>query len=1575
MAGKRNTQEVNKKKSIAPFVAIIIFLLFAPTFVNDVNAVSKIPKVRHSVKPLDLSKPPTTEELMSAGQLGGQLFPTSDIEIKDKNIKLLKIKGAKDTERINRNKAINLSFGHAIQEWNKHEYKKAVELFRKHIEEYPDSPWVSEAVLHIGCDARYNGRYSEAEEKFRWIMEKNKDSEHAGAKMLLNKARSRLAILKVLQSNFNEAVEHFRDLKRDSPDWRQRTYASHWIQRLSRYKAEELAMLNCGVQALARVLEKDGKESEARAVMEILPSSLKGHSIKELKSIAEAYGYSLSALRVSVSELSEIPLPAVVQINGRNEGDKGHYWVLEKSGNEGLEFFDQQSGRRFRQSLEEFSREWNGNILVFSDKQTLPGIKLAESEMEQIYGGCCGMERPEEDLGDPGDDKKCYGAPVWSANVVNMNFFVTDTPLWYSNPVGPSVEISLSYNSQSALAQYEPFGNKWQFNYGSYLVVDTGDNVTIFMPDGRRDVYTPNGNGGYDHPYQVFNELTKIAENHFELRLPDDTVYVHNIPAGTGSLQPFLVEIRDAYGQSLTFGYNTNVQFTTITDALGRTTNLTYNPDGLVTQIADPFGRSANFEYDVNHNLTKITDMGGYWSSLSYDGDVYLTSIENEKGRWEFYIEPADGISAGQYPPPGYSMWENYRITITDPIGGKEEYFYDGASTYTWYISPINYIPWESYSINNYESDTPKTKYYFSQTSTGRGNIREIRYPEGGYVLYNYDSNGNRTGIEDSHSHKTRYTYNDLGRITSITDANGITTNMTYDTNDVDLLEIQDGLGTITMTYNGMHDVALITDRLGNKTEFTYNSFGQIESRTDAKDILGLEVVTAYTYYDSSHASKYLFKEIIKDSKTLESFTYDTTGRVKDHTDTTGLTLTYDYNNLDNITKITYPDTKFISYTYSSCCPYLLDSETDRSGRITNYTYDNLKRLIETVNPEGGVTRNEYDPNGNLVKLIDPNSNVTAFVYDLDNRLIKKTYADGKYISFIHDTARLISTRINARGITTSYTYDKNHNLRRISYSDNTPGVTYQYDDYNRVMKRQDGTGIYQFSYDANSQLLSVDGPWVDDTLTYQYDELGRRKSLVPQLGQAVSFIYDNLNRLTDIQTGTNTYSYAYTDANPLIQNLTRPNTSVTSYQYDNLNRLTEISNKDSASAIINQYVYAYDPLKDVRSSETITNGNPITSFQNELITYDYNKVNQLLSSTNPIKAFTYDDDGNMTQGYTPEGYVFTAAYDAENRLKSIEYTDSGAVVHKTEYLYSGDDFLAEKKEYEDAALVDTTRFVRSGFLPVQERDASNSVIREYTWGRNMGGGIGGLINLNQAGQDYSYLYDGKGNVSALIDNLQAVTATYTYDTFGKLMSQTGTLDQPFQFSTKQYDENLGLSYYGYRHYSSSLGRWITRDPLGEGGGINLYGFVNNNTISYIDYLGLDSYYVNNKFDTDIPTNSWWSHSFAVSTDINPVTGREIVTDTYSWTNEEGGSWDHNYAQDRRGAQKAIDTGVGVEKYGGELFDFFVAYEYEQRQKDKGGFWGFDRGNCKMQAGELLADANRDFQAFLILLVFDVYWQ
>jgi RHS repeat-associated protein len=1014
-----------------------------------------------------------------------------------------------------------------------------------------------------------------------------------------------------------------------------------------------------------------------------------------------------------------------------------------------------------------------------------------------------------------------------------MNLFVTDTPLWYDPAVGPAVRITLCYNSQSSITHNEPFGNKWQFNYASYLVVDTSGNVLIYMPDGRYDVFSPDGAGGYRQPYQVHNTLTKLAANYFELRFPDDTVYVYRIPPGTSSQQPFLTEIRDAYANRLALGYDASVHLTTVTDAQGKVFTLSYNASGLCTNVADPFGRTANFEYDTNRNLTKITDMGGYWSSFTWDPNVYLTSIGNERGTTTFLIEPADGIDNGSnpYPAPGTAMWQDYRITVTDPLGQSEEFEYNGYSSYGWYVSPRDYIPYRSAYENNFLSGVPKTIYNFTVVgSSGQGELSKVTQPAGDFVQYGYDSTtGERATVADTQGHTWRYTFNTMGRTTSTTDAKGTPTSYTYAANGVDLLSVSNGLGAIRMTYNGQHDLISLTDRLTNTTTFAYNTNGQILLQVDA---LG---TTNQYFYDSSQR----LAEFHRAGQTLESFTYDSVGRVRSRTDATGLTVTNDYNALNQVVRVTYPDGRFESYAYSTCCPRLLDSVTDRAGRTTTYIHDALKRLIQTVNPEGGITQFGYDANGNRTSLTDPNGNATTFSYDLDNRVIRKTYADGKGLSFRYDPDGLLTTCTNARGITTSYTYDANHNLLTTSYSDGTPGVINTYDAFNRLILVKDGVGTNAYSYDANSRLASHDGPWADDTITYAYDTLGRRTNLLVQGSQPTGYAYDALNRLTGVRVGAQTYAYTYPGASPLVQRLDRPNGSFTTYQSDGLNRLTGLSNRRSTGEVINEFLYAFN-AQDLRASETVSNGLALT-FTNQHVTYDYNRLNQLLTSAPPNQVFAYDEDGNTTRGFTPDGLLFVAAYDAENRVRSLVHTDGTGIVFSNAYGYAANSFLAQTKQFTSGTLSNDIRYVRAGYLTLQERDRNNSVVREYAWAFDKGGGINGLLNLRQASQGYTYLYDGKGNVVAVVDSSQLIAADYAYDAFGNLAGKTGNLNQPVCFSTKWYDEVTGFSYYGYRYYLPTLGRWASRDPLGEHGGINIYAFVRNNPVNLVDALGLQA--------------------------------------------------------------------------------------------------------------------------------------
>jgi RHS repeat-associated protein len=167
------------------------------------------------------------------------------------------------------------------------------------------------------------------------------------------------------------------------------------------------------------------------------------------------------------------------------------------------------------------------------------------------------------------------------------------------------------------------------------------------------------------------------------------------------------------------------------------------------------------------------------------------------------------------------------------------------------------------------------------------------------------------------------------------------------------------------------------------------------------------------------------------------------------------------------------------------------------------------------------------------------------------------------------------------------------------------------------------------------------------------------------------------------------------------------------------------------------------------------------------------------------------------------------------------------------------------------------TLFVFDGWRCVAELDAlsGNQPIRKYTWGLDLvgdasdssTGNVGALLWLvdTATSKTHVHLFARNGNVSGLVDaTSRNRSATYDYDAFGQLTVCYGDYSRknPFTFSTKFTEFSTGLCYYGYRWYSPLFGRWLSRDPIGERGGVNLLGFVGNNGLLWTDYLGLDSF-------------------------------------------------------------------------------------------------------------------------------------
>jgi RHS repeat-associated protein len=242
-------------------------------------------------------------------------------------------------------------------------------------------------------------------------------------------------------------------------------------------------------------------------------------------------------------------------------------------------------------------------------------------------------------------------------------------------------------------------------------------------------------------------------------------------------------------------------------------------------------------------------------------------------------------------------------------------------------------------------------------------------------------------------------------------------------------------------------------------------------------------------------------------------------------------------------------------------------------------------------------------------------------------------------------------------------------------------------------------------------------------------------------------------------------------------------------------------------------------------------------------------------------QTFSYDFDGNLTF----DG-IWQYEWDAENRLKSITMTNVASVANSNRfrlefsYDWQGRRFSKLVKTWNGGSFTSqsTNLFIYDGWNLIAELDGGAPIdpvplLRSYTWGLDLAnsfeeaGGIGGLLVVTDhvpATDTYHYpAYDGNGNVMGLVQSSGVPSALYEYSPFGERLRVTGSASfhNPFQFSTKYLDHETGLSYYGHRYYSASLGRWINRDPIEEEDGPNVYAFVKNRALTLFDALGLNS--------------------------------------------------------------------------------------------------------------------------------------
>jgi RHS repeat-associated protein len=850
----------------------------------------------------------------------------------------------------------------------------------------------------------------------------------------------------------------------------------------------------------------------------------------------------------------------------------------------------------------------------------------------------------------------------------------------------------------------------------------------------------------------------------------------------------------------------------------------------------------------------------------------------------------------------------------------------------------------------------------------------------------------------------TWHYYDSLARETSVKDPLGFSTGTVYDpvTGQVTATINTLGLPTLYDYYppGGTNAGLLksVTTPTGKKTYRNCNGRGQViqawgdvpyPEKRDYNDFGDLTALT--TYRGGSGWSGSTWPASPGTGDTTQWLYDEPTGLLTNKLDATGHGPVYDYYNNHTLktrvwargigcTNIFSPNGDLVRIDYSDSTPSVVFTNADfpyysrraepnvvvdaaGTAWLTRDWADRLYSITNITGLFGGITltnhfhhfygRDWLQLSGISTTLL------TKYGYESYGRMSSVSngnlHADYGYLP----NSDLLATTTSKNGDTpvlvTTRNWEYGHRLRSISNivsGVNLASFDYLYDDNERRTQTtlEDGSR-WQYGYNDRDELGSAKHFWPDWS---------------PVAGQQFTYNFDNIGNRTSASSGG--------DANG--DNL-RP----TTYVANSLNQYTTITNLGYQQIIGLAYA----------TNSVTVNGNG-TDRHGE---YFHNEMG-VGNSSGPVwtnadiacgtvsnvggliipkasQSLTYDLDGNLTF----DG-IWTYEWDGENRLTSMTMTnivnvpDSKRLRLEFKYDFQGRRIEKKVSHWNSGSWLQDSDsfFVYDSWNLIAILNSPSSILASFNWGQDLSGtmdkagGIGGLLLISlygSAATNCFLAYDGAGNVGVLMNTADNSTcARYEYSPFGETLRLTGPLANAngFRFSTKFADDETGLLYYSHRYCKPAFGRWATRDPSGEQGGLNLYSLTANGPTDKVDRDGLDTYLCNRQksyFGRHSRSRSNpFTHTFIFITDENGM-----VVGTFGWGEDSilHGSWQPDSDIDMDAAREALSKGQ-AERVGDAAFDSYVRAVFRSKFQNAKGHMNFLLFlSCKSEAGNLVNQA------------------
>ncbi len=896
------------------------------------------------------------------------------------------------------------------------------------------------------------------------------------------------------------------------------------------------------------------------------------------------------------------------------------------------------------------------------------------------------------------------------------------------------------------------------------------------------------------------------------------------------------------------------------TNKLSQTEYLAYDANGNVERIADAKGNVSLFTYnDLNQQIAQINalndrksmtydDRGNLIASIDFGGNLITFTYDNmnQKTSQTLQLEDKDATTTFIYDKLGrvesvtdpreytikyaYNIF-NEKVKTTDALNNFSETFYDDLGRVDYAIDKKGVKTDFTYNVYNQKIKTVQAQGTKDETTTEFdydlvGNLlyqdTKVVNPTANItsqqkVSYEYDELNRQTHTYINNELISSKEYDNVGNIAFTQDAKGNKTNFTFDANSNVLTKTDAKNNTIKYSYDGNSNLLSTTmpsgvvrvnkfdklDRLVSSTidkgtkEFEYDSNGNLVKEVDYNGNITLHS------YKKGNRKESTTEAFGTKAQSSTYYSYDKNGNILSLKDENEKITSFEYDGLNREIKKIYPSSKYIEYTYDENSNQ--NSITKADGTLITQIYDNQNR-IKTIKANGDAKQEfEYDTLSRLTYLKDTNEDdkeyVVRYKYDSKNNIVESNQ-DGKIIR---------------------KEYDKNSNLEYLNLT-NEQVINYTYDKNNQIEKIKRGSSkdsleeIVSQTYNGDNQLSTQTLIKSSISLSLNYDKVGREKTRT-YLNSSDDIIYSskiNYDKNSNIIRNEESKKIASSNRSTLKE-----------YLYDEKDQIKSYTKTDDIRTILQRNIYGYDKASNRVSNQIEKN---LENSIKEILNVNEDNEYTSIKSNSKKLHIAYDENGNIIE-YKDKKYSF----DFLNRLVSLKDSNNQELAR---YYYD-----AQNRRVEKVVNNRTTTYLYHNNQVVQER-VDNITTNTYYYSNYIDDPVAYSFN----NELYYYIKDNNYSVVSIINRNANVVESYSYSPFGNITikDQKGQVlsktnyNNSITYTGRRLDSESNLYYYRNRMYNPELGRFLSKDPKGYVDGSNLYAYVKNNPVKYLDPMGTE---------------------------------------------------------------------------------------------------------------------------------------